>query len=495
MPFRSTPLRSSANAAVLPRSPLLAHMHRPLRFPVAALPWLFVAGDIAVIVAAAVGTEQLYHRFITDGGADGQRSIGLALVAAMLFVALQQSQKLYQAIRSVRLVHHTRQALVNWISVFAALAGLMFLLKLGEAFSRVSFIAFFCSGFTGLMAWRMALKRLYLRFVVAGSLTGPRVALLVEHGCPDIGSQLHKLRRSGYRVSRLFFLPRETTEGERDPDATDAALRGLQRHVRERHVDEILVLASWRCFAACDDIQAALRMVPVPVKLVADPRLSRLLSYRSCEVATGRAILLKPAALDRLQRLRKRLFDIAAASFLLVLLMPLLALLALAIRLDSSGPVLFRQWRGGFNHRRFRICKFRTMHVLEDGSAIRQASRNDRRVTRIGRWLRSTSLDELPQLFNVLTGDMSLVGPRPHAIAHDLAYSELIGPYPARHNVKPGITGWAQVNGARGETADVNQMKRRIEHDLTYIQNWSLFMDIAIIAMTVREVIKPRNAY
>ena len=135
------------------------------------------------------------------------------------------------------------------------------------------------------------------------------------------------------------------------------------------------------------------------------------------------------------------------------------------------------------------------MHVAEDGETVKQAKRGDARVTRVGSWLRASSIDELPQLYNVLRGDMSLVGPRPHAIVHDVAYAALIGPYPARHNVKPGITGWAQVKGCRGETTDKEQMKRRVEHDLTYIEKWSFMLDVLIIGLTVREVLRPRNAY
>ena len=158
---------------------------------------------------------------------------------------------------------------------------------------------------------------------------------------------------------------------------------------------------------------------------------------------------------------------------------------ALLIKLDSAGPVLFFQKRNGFGGRSFYIVKFRTMHVLEDGQLIRQAQRNDPRVTRVGRILRRTNIDELPQLFNVLSGEMSLVGPRPHAAAHNEEYAKLVGNYAFRHHVKPGITGWAQVNGYRGETATVDLMAKRVELDLWYINNWSLWVDIWILLRTM----------
>ena len=180
-----------------------------------------------------------------------------------------------------------------------------------------------------------------------------------------------------------------------------------------------------------------------------------------------------------------RAMDVTIAGLGLLALAPLFLLLALMIRLDSSGPILFRQTRTGLHGRSFRIYKFRTMRVLEDGSVVRQATRGDARVTRVGRILRSTSIDELPQLLNVLLGEMSLVGPRPHALAHDEYYSREIAAYDHRFRVKPGITGWAQVNGERGETPTVDHMRRRVELDLWYVQNKCFRLDCTILAKTI----------
>jgi len=201
------------------------------------------------------------------------------------------------------------------------------------------------------------------------------------------------------------------------------------------------------------------------------------------------------APLSLSERIAKRLVDIVFGVSGIVLLMPMFVIIAIAIKLDSPGNALFRQTRRGFNSRRFKIYKFRTMTDLEDGSTIRQAVRGDRRVTRLGAWLRRTSIDELPQLFNVVSGEMSLVGPRPHATAHDDYYSEQISHYAFRHHMKPGITGWAQVRGYRGETPTVQSMKERVEHDIWYIDNWSVTLDIQIILSTALEVVRGRNAY
>ena len=188
-----------------------------------------------------------------------------------------------------------------------------------------------------------------------------------------------------------------------------------------------------------------------------------------------------------------RVLDVLAASFGLFALAPLFVLVSLMIALDSPGPVLFRQTRKGLNGRTFRIYKFRTMRVLEDGPVVRQATRDDARVTRVGRILRATSLDELPQLLNVLSGEMALVGPRPHALAHDEYYSREISSYDLRFQVKPGITGWAQVNGARGETPTLDHMRRRIELDLWYVQHKSIALDLTIVVRTLRAELGRRS--
>jgi exopolysaccharide biosynthesis polyprenyl glycosylphosphotransferase len=199
--------------------------------------------------------------------------------------------------------------------------------------------------------------------------------------------------------------------------------------------------------------------------------------------------------LSRMELLEKRAFDLLFASIALLLLTPVLAVVALLIKLDSAGPVFFLQHRYGFNQKPFRIIKFRTMRTLDDGPVINQAKRGDPRVTAVGAWLRRWNLDELPQLFNVIKGDMSLVGPRPHALSHDREFEQRISVYARRHNVKPGITGWAQIHGFRGETDTDDKMQSRVEYDLHYIDNWSLGLDLQIMIRTVFSSASYRNAY
>ena len=185
----------------------------------------------------------------------------------------------------------------------------------------------------------------------------------------------------------------------------------------------------------------------------------------------------------------------AFSSVILILLLPLLLLLAVGVKRSSPGPVLFRQRRYGLDGEEIMIYKFRSMTVCEDGGKIDQATRFDKRITPLGAFLRRTSLDELPQFINVLQGRMSVVGPRPHAVAHNEMYRKLISGYMIRHKVKPGITGWAQVNGLRGETENLEKMQARVDYDLDYLRHWSIDMDIKIIFKTVFLVLKDRNAY
>ena len=232
------------------------------------------------------------------------------------------------------------------------------------------------------------------------------------------------------------------------------------------------------------ELTSALRGLPVRIRCVADR-----------DRAGGRVVELQRPPMNRLQHGLKRALDVVLSGIALGLLAPLLLVIAAAIRLESHGPALFRQTRRGRYGRAFTIFKFRTMTVAEDGPEIRQATRDDPRVTRIGRLLRRTSLDELPQLLNVLRGDMSLVGPRPHAVVHDEQFADMIEHYEVRRYARPGITGWAQANGLRGETSSPDRLRRRVEYDRYYVAHASLRLDLKILLLTLRELLSQENAY
>ena len=242
-----------------------------------------------------------------------------------------------------------------------------------------------------------------------------------------------------------------------------------------------------RVFDRLHDSTASIYMVP-------ETRWAEDVTLSSIEIAGIPLLAIHDTPIIGVARFFKRLMDLLLGGLALVLLSPVMLITAFAVRLDSPGPILFRQIRYGERGQSIHVYKFRSMYVDDDGP-LRQVSRSDPRVTRVGKFLRRTSLDELPQLLNVLAGSMSLVGPRPHAVAHNELYRQQINGYMLRHSIKPGITGWAQVNGLRGETDTLDKMQRRLEYDRYYITHWSLSLDVRILFITVWTVIRGNNAY
>lgn len=256
---------------------------------------------------------------------------------------------------------------------------------------------------------------------------------------------------------------------------------------------------SWAAESRIEQTVRELRRLPVNVLLVPDMQAFRHARNRITQVAGLPMFNVSERPLDGWSPLIKRLEDLVLASLALVLTLPAMLLIALAIRLDSPGPVLFRQKRYGYNNKLIEVFKFRSMYCDKaDADAARQTTRNDERITRVGRFIRRASLDELPQLFNVLLGSMSMVGPRPHATATKAAgilFEDAVKEYTARHRVKPGITGWAQINGYRGETDTLEKIEKRVEFDLQYIENWSIWFDLYILFRTLPAVLFTREAY
>jgi putative colanic acid biosynthesis UDP-glucose lipid carrier transferase len=265
---------------------------------------------------------------------------------------------------------------------------------------------------------------------------------------------------------------------------------------RRSRIDEIVVHLPEKRDAAFYGMVQKLGELPVNVNLCPDLSDLPIPPRKFTVLRDALMINVYERPLSGWAALVKRAEDIALSAVLLLLFLPLMLVIALMTKLDSRGPVLFRQQRFGFNNNPISVYKFRTMYVeATNDPTVPQARRNDPRITRIGRFLRRTSLDELPQLINVLVGEMSLVGPRPHAIAHNEYYAKLIDGYLNRHRVKPGITGWAQVNGLRGETPTLEAMHERVKHDLFYIENWSIWLDVWILFRTLLVGFVHRNAY
>jgi putative colanic acid biosynthesis UDP-glucose lipid carrier transferase len=277
-----------------------------------------------------------------------------------------------------------------------------------------------------------------------------------------------------------------TGDAEKQPPML-GRLDELSALIDRHHIRTVYFVTPLDASEVLEELYFTLLDKHVTVRWVPDIFSLRLVNHSVREIAGIPVLNLSETPLTGTRLLLKTIEDFTLAAAILVLIAPLLLLIAIAIKIDSPGPVFFRQQRMGWNGKIFRIWKFRSMVVHQpESGVIRQAEKNDPRVTRVGAFIRRTSLDELPQIFNVLTGEMSLVGPRPHAIQHDEEYSRRISDYYARHNIKPGITGLAQVRGFRGETRDIEQMIQRVESDIEYINNWSLWLDLAILLRTTR---------
>lgn len=309
-----------------------------------------------------------------------------------------------------------------------------------------------------------------------------------------------------FSVKGYFDERQKATSGLLGGVPSLGGLDELADYVREEGIDEVVIALPWSAEARIMGVVERLGHLPVPIRLAPEPMLWRSGLGRMGQDLLAVMPVLRDKPISDWDLFVKSLFDRFLGSLALLAALPSMAMIALLIRLDSPGPVLFRQKRLGFNGHPFEVFKFRTMTVSADpGAGLRQASRFDRRVTRIGGFLRRTSLDELPQLLNVLRGEMSLVGPRPHPMwtraselwpeEGDRPMESIVAGYAARHRVRPGITGWAQVCGYRGETETVAKMMLRVEHDLHYIDNWSLWFDVKIMALTLITVVGGKNAY
>lgn len=319
--------------------------------------------------------------------------------------------------------------------------------------------------------------------------------IIVGYG--STGRELHQRaiaqRWTGYRVVATY-------DGDHSIalDATIERLPALEDVAAavERHqADEVWITLPLAETEKLRRLQALLSNVLVDIRWVPDVTAVSILTHRTVEFLGMPVVELNHPASHGTPGIFKAVFDRVFAAMVLILLAPLFILIALAIRIDSPGPILFRQPRLGLNGRRFDVMKFRSMRVHQADGRITQATRNDPRVTTIGRFLRRTSLDELPQFVNVLMGEMSVVGPRPHALPHNDLYKDKLAMYMQRHRVKPGITGWAQINGHRGETDTDEKMAHRVQFDLYYIQHWSFWMDLKIILWTAFKGWTSQNAY
>lgn len=443
--------------------------------------------EALVILLCAAILGSIYNHVALDGFGSTQAYVYAGLLYAILYAERMHARGFYGLDRLAARPLSVSETLKVWTTSAALFATIAYLGKFGGEVSRGFFVAFFIVTPMAVFAARSGIQWAARRAVDSNVVSKKRVLLVGEPGEVHNRSLLRQLRASGYGISNVVAVWFE-------PDAENDPAEQIIACARAEAIDEILICASWSRLREIGGILTSLRVLPLPVLVIADRRVRDLLSNPVTQVGSVIAVELQRGPLSVGEQAAKRVLDLVIASASFVILMPVMFVVAVLIRIDSPGPALFRQTRIGFSGRAFQIYKFRSMTVMDDGHVVRQATRGDRRVTRIGAFLRRTSIDELPQLLNVLRGEMSLVGPRPHASAHDSEYTQVIARYAYRHHVKPGITGWAQINGCRGETSTVDLMERRIECDLWYINNWSLWLDLKTMIMTFVQIWK-HDAY
>lgn len=420
-----------------------------------------------------------------------------AILLGMLLSALiLPGFGIYRSWRGQFLVSLFARLAVAWGSVVITLMMLLFLTGISESYSRLWIGLWSVLGLLALSLVRSALFA-FLRYLRRHGLNQRRVLIL---GAGHLGLELsHRLSHedwTGYEV--VGFLDDDPVK-QRQSLARAPILGPISivaEQVADLNVDEVWIALPLRAEARVREAMDLLRLSTVNIRFVPDIFSFRLLNHAVSEVAGFPMLDLSFTPMSGMNRLIKALEDRVLALILLFFFSPMMILIAVGVRLSGAGPVIFKQVRHGWDGQEFKIYKFRTMmpHTERNGQ-ITQARPGDPRLTRFGAFLRRTSLDELPQLFNVLQGRMSIVGPRPHAVIHNEFYKERIERYMLRHKVKPGITGWAQVNGFRGETDTLEKMTKRIEYDLYYIEHWSIWFDFKIIFLTIFKGFSHKNAY
>jgi putative colanic acid biosynthesis UDP-glucose lipid carrier transferase len=420
-----------------------------------------------------------------------------AIAIGTLFTPLVFSFfNIYASIRSEGFIKHC-MTLLQAICVMALmLAGLSFFTKTGPEFSRSWFV--YWMGLASILSFLFRCSLLLmLHFMRARGLNERRVVIL---GAGELGvkfaNTVQQALWTGFRI--ISFMDDHASQKPASIHNIPVMQtpERLSEYLTQRGVDEIWLALPLRAEARVREILFELRHHTITTRFVLDIFGLDLLNHSITAVAGFPVLNLQSSPMRGINRIIKAVEDRILAIIILILIAPLFMLLALGVKLSSKGPVLFKQRRLGWDGRVINVYKFRTMieHSEEEGH-VTQATATDKRVTAYGRFLRRTSLDELPQFFNVLQGRMSIVGPRPHALAHNEMYKESIHAYMQRHHVKPGITGWAQINGWRGETDTLTKMQKRVEYDLYYINNWSLGFDLKIILLTFLKGFFNRNAY
>lgn len=419
----------------------------------------------------------------------------ITLIATLGFLFASESFSLYRSWRSGFFKQIVFYVFLSWSVAAISVLTYLFFTKTSITFSRFVVAIWFALTFVSLLVWRIAFSA-FLKNMRAKGYNTRKVAIIgLGSGGERLAQQILDNPETGYRLEAIF--------DDRSPDRLNASYHYLIKgnvedgvnRAKLNEFDYIFVALPITAEERVKEILFKLGDTTANVQIVPDLFVYCLMNASMSHVGNVQTISVYDNPMKGTSAALKRFEDIVLSLVILTIIAIPLLVIAIGVKLTSKGPVLFKQDRYGIDGRKIKVWKFRSMTVTENSDKVVQATKNDARITPFGAFLRRTSLDELPQFFNALKGDMSVVGPRPHAVAHNEEYRKQVDYYMLRHKVKPGITGWAQVNGWRGETDTIDKMEMRIKYDLEYIRNWSLWMDFKIVLFTIFRSFNDKNAY
>ena len=481
------------NSVILPSHEAVQVARAPQRLSVAITK--LVIQEFLVVAGSAYVASIIYQKVILPKESSADIYVAAALFLATMVELVSLGFGHYKN-SQVQARHAFLWSGVGAVALaFSFLLSTLFLLKIAEPYSRATFVFQFITVEIAVLSVRALFYSRLQSSIAAGLVNARRVVLIGDStNCAQFS---HRLEATGIRTVSSFPFPGRTDSDDdhRYLERAEWDLRRLIDACRRLKPDDILILAKQNSLPRIAGLVGSLSEVPAGLHIVLVEASELLAAARIVEFGNTVTMQVLQPPLSLIGQAAKRVFDVVVSTTALVVLSPLMAIVAIAVKLDSRGPVLFRQTRHGYNNETIKVFKFRTMTTLDDSDNFVQAVRNDSRVTRVGGILRRTNIDELPQLINVLRGEMSIVGPRPHATAHNKMFEGRISVFSRRHVVKPGITGWAQVNGYRGATDTLEKMQLRVEHDLYYIDNWSFWFDLRIMIMTIFSKTAYINAY
>ena len=447
------------------------------------------------IMPAVVAVASLYATIILFGDTFDPSSSAIVIVAVLCLVLVQPPREVSSQFTSAR-VSAVVDVIFRWLLLLAILLAIGYVTKSPlQAYPRRVFLTWAALTPVALILATLAMQELMRRFLI--NAFDSRSAIIAGYNTSSLELARRLKSNPGMRLEVAgFFDDRSSDRLGMEPDAKlVGSLSDLGTYVKEHRTDVIFIALPIRHVKRVMNLLDDLRDTTASIYYVPDIFVFDLIQARSGEIHGIPVVAMCETPFYGYRGVAKRLTDIGLSLLILLLLLPLLALVAVLVKFSSPGPIIFKQRRYGLDGREIAVYKFRTMTVCEDGPVVVQAAEQDQRITAVGRFLRRTSMDELPQLFNVLQGKMSFVGPRPHAVAHNELYRKLISGYMIRHKVRPGMTGWAQVHGLRGETTAVEQMRLRVQYDLDYLRSWSLWLDLKILLKTALIVFRHGNAY